>query len=449
MNKKIIVLIIISLFLLSACSKPMQDGKIGSSLKEYLTSNGIVAGESIKNITFTDKNSIGYDISSRNNETTIKSREGLTRFVGSKTVFTPIGDRLKYDIIFNNKKGEWYYTDIESDSPIKNLGSLRYLINGVEHSFNMEYNKTNPRSVQYVVYEPDMTLKSFNLEFSGRSDLSFFRVNRTHVAIVQTEYDYEPLIKVEQTSNNTLRISSKIKVYDPILSSWNNGSRTARFDFEEGSGDTLIDAAGNPNGHNGALTSGSTNFTYVANITPGGGYSGKYLSSAYHDLGNSTDLNSMGEFETNIVINTLDPTASAEQAIMGDDSNNFRFKTRSGRIIFKMSLTTTNCNIDWFEYSSFLTANTNYNLTATYNGTHCQVLNAGTALRTEAASGTWSSNDFTPWTLGGGVGDLSLNGTMDCVNVHVGSTLTQGARNDAFDSCYNVGAAPAYNCTYP
>lgn len=389
---------------------------------------------------YTVQSKESMNITFEDNRTVFVTDEGDSSFEGGRVNVTRADETIKYDIIFedNNQRTGWYYTTLKSRNKIEKVGGLSYVVDGVKHTFPMFYNFTNPHNVTYVVEEKDFGVNQFTEEFGGRDDLAFSRINRTHIKFIQTEYDAEPLIRTSLINDNTLLVESKIKVYDPIIDTWDDGNRTISFDYEQGSGSKLVDNAANPNKHDGTLV--NSDFGYVDSILPVGSYSGQYNSSTYHDLANSTDLDSMAEFEMSLVLNARNPTASPEQNIVGDDSENFKFITRSGRIIFKTNTDATDCNIDWFEYSSFLTADTNFNLSVVYNGTHCRVEANGEIKRSEASTGIWASNPFSPLTLGGGSGDLSVNGTLDCVNMYIGNTLSDSARSSLFGSCYESGA---------
>lgn len=241
-------------------------------------------------------------------------------------------------------------------------------------------------------------------------------------------------------------LSVIINVDAAVLSVWDDVNRTAHFDYEENDVSAeLDDAAGNPNNHNGTLT--GDNFTYVT--SPGSGFAGNYTPGDYHTLANPTDLNTFTEMEINFLYTPYDVSANI-LLLIGYDSANYKLDQYSGRIRMYFRLADTDCNIDWYEYAAFLVAGKTYFITASYNGTHCQLLsNVSTVLRVEAAGGAYAIDPLDPIVIGGRSGGGSANALIDCVSFHKNNTLSISARQDAYDDCFEAAAPPADPCEPP
>jgi hypothetical protein len=318
------------------------------------------------------------------------------------------GDRIKFSIDFTKgvwKKDHWEYKVSAKD--IVQLSSVHYLIGDKQFYFQPDYN----------------LLSNETITIDG-------------IDYVQENYSRASNYNITMKKNELIFISSKDKI-DPMISTWNNGSRNYQYDFEENDiTQQLYDSAGNPSNHNGTIVDG-TDYNYVTGAS-GEGYAGNFSSVSFFNTANYGLWDTIDEFEVSFAMKHYNAEAG-EYVVVSVDGDQFRVKLKTGRIELRMKGGTTECNIGWYEYSTFITDDTWHYITAGYNGTSCYVYNNVTnQMRDEPAAGSQMDGSASFFRIGQD-NSQEYEGSLDCLTVHVENTLTESARQDAYNDCFGIG----------
>lgn len=209
-----------------------------------------------------------------------------------------------------------------------------------------------------------------------------------------------------------------------------NTSDLAFFDFEEGSGSTLDDVYNSR--YDGTLVNSHAN-QYVLDSPNGTGYVGNFSNSTYYSLANKEDFGGMDSYEISFAVKSS-TLSSAEMPLVSIDSADLKIKVRSGRVEIDTALSTTACNIDWYEYSAFLSDDEWTYLTVVYDGSTCELFDNLTSVRSESASGV--TNTISNYARIAHDDSQYYTGEMDCLSIKVNNTLNSSERSSLRDYCF-------------
>lgn len=250
--------------------------------------------------------------------------------------------------------------------------------------------------------------------------------------INETWSDYS-LVNIE-IRKNELVFTSSIDYYDPMISTWNNNSRTAMYNFEENdNSQEVLDEAGNPNNHNGTLVDAS-GYSYITGPS-GSGYAGDFDATSYFDADNPADFGSVSDFEICAAVRHPDPSNGAKFPLISQDNTDIRIQLDDGDWDFTTVTSGTSCAIDDNDYVGTLSANTWYYFCFQYNGSSCTIYNNLTNEYSEASSGNTGASSYFRIAQDN---SEEWQGEIDCVSIYMGSYLSDDARQDAYNDCFGI-----------
>ena len=186
--------------------------------------------------------------------------------------------------------------------------------------------------------------------------------------------------------------------------------------------------------HTGTLTSG-TGHNYTAGASgQASDYAGNFSSTSYYVLENSGDFSRASQWEISYAVIPLNNSAATTISM---DNNDLRIRHENGDVEVDWNGDGTDCQILDTEYNGGFTNGAWNYVTVSYNGSSCAVFNNRTLKRNETATGTGPS--ITSFARLGKDNSVPFKGVLDCLVIHINSTLSDSERTTEYNDCFSSG----------